>query len=202
MSWIDPRTWGAAELVTAAKMNEIRDSLRASGGARTTTTPSLVDESEWCYPADTTNGVVWRLKYNSGSASAYKWEFVGGAPMYAAVATDETTASAAYVDLATVGPSVTVPRAGDYEVDFGATMWNATGNSNCYTAVKRGAAATSDNDAATQNGVTTAAGVAVSRKIVMTGLAASDVLKLQHKTGGTTGHFIFRWIAVRPVRVS
>ena len=61
--------------------------------------------------------------------------------MFAAIATDETTTSATYVDLATVGPSITVPRAGDYEVTFGATMYDATGGVGVYAAVKRGAAA-------------------------------------------------------------
>jgi hypothetical protein len=203
MSWVDPRTWTGIS-VTSAMMNEIRDSLRASGGARTTTTPALVDESEWNYPADTANGVVWRFKYNSGSASAFKWEFVGGAAMVVEVQTSETTTSASYVDLATVGPSVTVPRAGDYEVEFGASMSDTTGGVAVYTAVKRGAAATSDNDIVTviSTGAIVAPGFSVSRKMPVLGLAASDVLKLQHKVGGGTGTFIRRWIAVRPIRVS
>src|SRR5712691_232551 len=107
MSWVDPRTWGANELVTNAKMNEIRDAMRSSGGPRNTTPPTATDEQEWNYPADTTNGMVWNLKYNSGSGSAYKWENTDS-PMFAAVATSETTTSNPYVDLATVGPSITV----------------------------------------------------------------------------------------------
>jgi hypothetical protein len=203
LSFVTPRTWSAAELVTAAKMNEIRDALRSSGGATTTSVPgSPTDEDEFTYPADTTNGAMWRFKYRSASGSAFKWEFIGGAPMYAAVATDETTASTTYVDLATVGPSITVPRAGDYEVEVGASMWDATGGVACYAAVKRGAAATSDNDAATVEGIGAAPGLSASRKILMTGLAASDVLKVQFKVNGGTGHFIFRWLSVRPVRIS
>jgi hypothetical protein len=203
LSFVTPRTWSAAELVTAAKMNEIRDALRSSGGATTTSVPgSPTDEDELNYPADTTNGAMWRFKYRSASGSAFKWEFIGGAAMYAAIATDETTTSTSFVDLATVGPSITVPRAGDYEVEVGATMWDATGASACYASVKRGAAATTNNDAVSQNGVVAAPGVSVSRKIIMTGLAASDVLKVQYTVSAGTGHFIFRWLAVRPVRVS
>lgn len=40
MVWIDPRTWSVGELVTATKLNEIRDSLRAIGDHWTTFTPS------------------------------------------------------------------------------------------------------------------------------------------------------------------
>jgi Carbohydrate-binding module family 5/12 len=60
----------------------------------------------------------WRLRYNAGSSSAYKWEFVGGAPL----ASEKTgivmdMASTAWVGVAV--PSLTVPRAGEYTVRFG-----------------------------------------------------------------------------------
>jgi hypothetical protein len=203
MSWVNPRTWSVGELATAAKMNEIRDVLRWSSGDRTTSVPgSPNDGDEFIYPADASRGVVWKFKYNSGSGSAYKWEFVGGAAWFDNVDTDETTASAAYVDLATAGPAIAVPRAGDYEVSWGASMWDSTGGSTCYVAVKKGAAATVDTDAATQTGATAAAGVSVARTKVVFGLAASDTLKLQYKTSAGTGRFIFRWLSVRPVRIS
>jgi hypothetical protein len=202
MSWVNPRTW-AGDAMTSAKMNEIRDVLRWSSGDRTTSVPgSPNDGDELIYPAETGFGAMWKFKYRSASGSAFKWEFVGGSPILVQVATDETTTSTTYVDLATVGPSITVPRAGDYEIDVGAAMWNATGASVCYAAVKRGAAATSDNDAVTQVGIVAAPGMSVSRKILITGLAASDVLKVQYRVSAGTGHFIFRWLAVRPVRVS
>lgn len=201
--WTDPFDWTAGLIPTIGQLNAaLRDNLRASGGPRSTTPPTATNEQMWFYPADTTNGVVWALKYNSGSASAYKWECVGGASMCLEVATDETTASTTYVDLATVGPSITVPRAGDYEVEWGASVWNATGGVAEYVAVKRGAAATADADAATVSPAQAAPGTSIARKKVFTGLAASDVLKLQCKVNGGTGHFIFRWISVRPVRVS
>src|SRR4051812_40558627 len=104
MTWVNPRTWGVAELITAAKLNEIRDALRAAGGVRSTAVPaSPNDEDVFTYPADTTNGFDWLMKYRSGSASAFKWESVLS-PLYANVATDEATASLTYVDLTTVGP--------------------------------------------------------------------------------------------------
>ncbi len=205
MSWVNPRTWAAADLVTASKMNEIRDSLRSSGGTYSTNVPSSPnDQDQFTYPADPTNGAIWEFKYASASASTYKWQFSGGAPMYSTVATDESSASTTYVDLATVGPSVTVPRAGDYMVRWGATCYNNANNANPYTAVKRGAAATSDSDAATfaysSTSVTTP-GVSIAREVLMTGLSASDVLKLQYRVAAATGHWVNRFISVTPVRI-
>ncbi len=206
MSWADPRTWSAAELVTAAKMNEIRDSLRASGGTYSTNVPSSPnDQDQFTYPADSTNGVSWEFKYASGSASTYKWQFVGGAPMFAAVATDETrSGSTAYGDLATTGPSITLPRAGDYEVDWGATIY-ADQNEIPRVAVKRGVTATSDNDAASAGNINGSAvvapGISVARSIVMTGMSASDVVKLEYRCSAGTVNFQMRWLKIRPVRI-
>jgi hypothetical protein len=75
---------------------------------------SPYDGQEIYYSADPTNGVIWHLRYRSASAPPYKWELVGGPPLTAEVATFESTSSAFPVDLATVGPSITIPLAGDY----------------------------------------------------------------------------------------
>lgn len=81
----------------------------------------------WAFPADAANGIVWMFRYNAASASAYKWEFVGGSPTTAYVATLETVPSTvAWVNLATAGPSLTLPRAGDYWLRFGARFLAAT----------------------------------------------------------------------------
>jgi hypothetical protein len=158
----------------------------------------------WIYPADTAAGVLWPLKYNSGSGSAYKWEGHGCGFVYATIATDESTASTTYVDLATVGPSITVPRAGDYEVEWNCASYNTAGGPINYAAVKRGGGATSDNDAITwAPGATIATpGETGSRKMVLLGLAAGDVIKIQYRTSSGTVHFLNRALFVRPIRVS
>lgn len=79
------------------------------------------------YAADATNGVYWHLYYDG--IGSYPWKCVGGAPMFAAVNTAQTTASASYAALATAGPSITAPLAGDYIVTIecasahGGTNW-------------------------------------------------------------------------------
>jgi hypothetical protein len=64
---------------------------------------------------------TWRFRYNAASTS-YKWEFIGGMPLMNEVATQEaSTALSTEVNLATVGPQITIPRTGFY-----LTYWNAT----------------------------------------------------------------------------
>jgi hypothetical protein len=60
----------------------------------------------------------WRFRYNAGSTSPNKWEYIGGIPGYSGVETSESMSGPTGVDLATVGPSFTVPRAGDYQVEL------------------------------------------------------------------------------------
>jgi len=82
-----------------------------------------VDRQEIYYQADATNGVIWHLRYRSASASSFKWEFIGGRPMIASVATREGgVIGTTYGALTTAGPSITVPLAGDYIVRLGATV--------------------------------------------------------------------------------
>jgi len=86
-----------------------------------------VDGQEIYYLADDANGVVWHLRYRATSASAYKWEFVGGAELMAVtsgVVSFATTAGAP----TTGGPTVTAPLAGDYRILFGADLYNNTAN--------------------------------------------------------------------------
>ena len=71
------------------------------------------------YQANATDGIIWQLRYNASSASAYKWEFVGGSGLYATAGsrdylTRQNYSSLTFGDLATVGPSIVVPLAGDY----------------------------------------------------------------------------------------
>lgn len=76
------------------------------------------DGSEVTYIADATNGVVWRFKYRATSASAFKWEFVGGNPLRAnTVPFVTTTTNAAtpgtWINIAG-GVTITNPLAGDW----------------------------------------------------------------------------------------
>jgi hypothetical protein len=89
------------------------------------------DGQEICYQADAANGVVWRLRYNAASASPYKWEVVGGSALAAFVATSQVTSTAypTFVDLATVGPQIIVPLAGEYHAEGSHISYTAAASS-------------------------------------------------------------------------
>lgn len=149
----------------------------------------------------TTPTYQWRMRYNAGSSNPDKWEFVGGSPLLNKIDTAETVVTpTSYSDAPTAGPSVTVPRGGVYEVLFGLDFASTQGNTDAFCAVKIGSAATADI-----NGITNHTGSGVyqthSRVIYITA-AASDVLKMQYKTGSLNVVCRYRYIAVRPIRVS
>ena len=168
---------------------------------------SPVDGQEVYYQSAgmATDGVVWHLRYRS-TGGTYKWEFVGGSPMYAETPAAELTTSATYVDLTTVGPQITVPLAGDYVITGGAQAYSGQAGTIPVAAVKLGAAAITDGEILVLVRVPTAAfsGAISSRTIVRTVSAASTVLKLQYAnvgTAGATATFNNRVLNITPRRV-
>lgn len=66
-------------------------------------------------------GTRWQFQYNAGSASAYKWEFIGGNVTRAIRgSTDSITSNSAVVPDTNLG-TITVARPGDYGVR--ANLW-------------------------------------------------------------------------------
>jgi len=89
---------------------------------------SPTDGQEVYYLADSVDGTVWHLRYRAASASAYKWEMIGGGPLSKYVASSQVVASTSFLDL-TAGPTMTIPLAGRYMVQLAASGSNtaATG---------------------------------------------------------------------------
>lgn len=76
---------------------------------------------------DATLQIVWHLRYK-GAGYTYPWEAVGTNPgLHAYVDANESTASLASIDLATFGPSITLPRAGEYLIGSGAYLGHSSG---------------------------------------------------------------------------
>lgn len=179
----------------------------APAPVRVTALPAgAVDGQEVYYVADATNGVLWHLRYNAGSGSAYKWEYVGGPPLTAEVATIQTTNSNAYADLATVGPQLTLPLTGDYDFAFGAKVEGQVQN-RARISPKLGASAAADSSSATigvGNPAGQGQGSSISRHLRLTGRPAAEAVRLQYRVdiGGNTADFEFRWLRVTPVRVA
>src|SRR5262252_5069532 len=87
----------------------------------TTLPASPVDGQEHILVDSTTNPTYqWHFRYNASSTSAYKWEFVGGAPAYSFIDTQENMAATAgaWVNCTTPGPDFVMPRSGDYFITF------------------------------------------------------------------------------------
>lgn len=173
-----------------------------------TSLPSnAIDGQEVRYLADNTNGVVWNLRYRAGSSSSYKWEFIGGAPLYNLVSPTsfESTTSGSYVDLATVGPSLTVPLAGDYDVSIGGGyMQMSTTAAFAWMSYSIAGAAPSDYDGVTVspysggNHVVSLHGL--RRK---TGISANSSFVAKYRSNGSSvANFGYRYMQITPIRVS
>ena len=89
----------------------------------TTLPGSPTDGQEAILVDSTTNpSYQWRFRYNAGSSSAYKWEFVGGASLlinYLAVQTPASGGS--WVGM--VGTDFAAPRAGDWRYSFATRIY-------------------------------------------------------------------------------
>lgn len=168
---------------------------------RTTTPDDPTDGDEFvCQPAD---GIVWKFRYNATSTSDYKWEFIGGAALFDEVGGDSsansTTTSTSPTDLTVVGPQVTVPFAGEYEVTLSVNSVNTTAGSWSYAAVKIANAATSEFNCGvwTQNTNNTTG----ATTDILTCLA-NDTLKVRYWVSANTGGWKHRRLKVIPRRIS
>jgi hypothetical protein len=154
-------------------------------------------------------GIVWQLRYRAASASAYKWEFIGGSPFIKKFPGSVTQAGGAFVvrpDLA--GATIlAAPLAGEYDTwakagsvssDFG-TQWLALlvcgGN----------AAPGSDADAASVGAnnhsvPSTSYGAAYAGPNRIT-VAAAEVIRMYYRNVNGTATYVDRMGAVLPVRV-
>jgi hypothetical protein len=196
-----PTTW--VEGVTTlgpTNMNKIEAGIASLSAPAPSTTPpgSPADGDIWYFPADATNGVIWQFRYNAGSASAYKWEFVGGSQLVGFVATEEGTTSTTYVALATAGPSVTLPRAGDYRVEANNFGYNPVGGSTAQMGVYLNGTTTGVSTMSTALSYSH-----VYRSFAVLGVTAGCVLSVLYRTVGSgQSNFGDRTLLVRPIRIS
>lgn len=210
MAWTTPRTWAAGEVLTAALLNaHLRDNLAALRPAYATTLPASPADGDIAVLVDSLTAPTyqWTFRYNAGSSNGDKWEFVGGTPAFATVDTQENmTSGGAIHDLATVGPTFTVPRAGVYLVRWGVNMTPQTGgafNSTGIAEIWNGTSAqlgTKVCQIANQG-----AEYAIATEDRISGLAASTAIRVRYKNsigGGTAGYARFRFLTVTPIRVS
>jgi hypothetical protein len=183
----------------------------ADGGAsvaRGTTLPvSPADDEEYILVDSTTAPTyAWRFRYDTAVSGSNKWEFVGGAPAFDLVATAESTTSTSYTNLSTTGPSIVVPRAGEYLIAHGAFIDKTGGTLGTgYMSYAIGATAAAEADRITME--TGDAGTTPSASLTRTNLktfAASDDIVAKYKvtSGPDTFAYSERWMTILPVRVA
>lgn len=157
------------------------------------------DGDEVYYQADATNGVIWHLRYNAGSASTYKWEFIGGSPITAIDNTNApTTASTTYVAL-TGDPSITLPRNGQYDIHYGCLM-SITSAGSALSSLSIDGDAASDNDSVVAAG---GVGGTAARELRAT-LDSTRVVVWRTRSSVTSAGTVTvqrRWLHICPVRV-
>lgn len=169
-------------------------------GAYGTTLPaSPVDGQEAILVDSITNPTYqWRFRYNAGSSSAYKWEFVGGAPqLKSSVTIDSVTGGGAWIDDARV--TYTGLRAGEYLATY-EVYWNAipaTGQNSIGCSGTAGNVAPSSDTVRSFQGTLTLMSVTASARLTIT-----TTLYAKLFAAGTGGQIAFRSFSVLPVRVS
>jgi len=148
---------------------------------------------------DSSIGITWKFRYAAGEGSGYPWLFQGGTSYYHEILTSETTTNAAYVNLATTGPTLNAPFAGFYEIAFGASMKSSAADVVTKAAIKLAGVAASDNDSIDGRGV---ALKSPHRRMIREVLAANDVVLMVYKSDGTaTLTASNRNLAITPLRV-
>lgn len=154
------------------------------------------------YLADATNGIVWRLRYRSASASAYKWECIGGRPLFTGTTGQFDTPSAG--SWATTGTQLVLPAlAGDWDVEATGEIYNNTNGGQADLGISVNASTPAAASTGTHQEPTGANSnietITIANRI--TGLAASPTLSLRTFASTGIARIARRTLAVIPARV-
>jgi hypothetical protein len=186
--------------VTAASMNNIESGIGQLSAATSATPPgSPVDGQLWLYPVG--GGIVWQFRYNAGSASAYKWEFIGGAPIYFNAGSLTLATANVFTDIGS-GPTFTLPRGGDYLVQF-ACQVQAVAYASPYNIDLQALAGATPGPLVTFVATAGFGGVFLNSTVVLSGRSAAEVVKIQGRIASAQSTtFSNPWLYVTPIRVS
>lgn len=145
----------------------------------------------------------WQLRYVAAKSSN-KWVFLGGPDMVSSVSASETTTSTSYTALTTAGPSLTVPVAGDYDVQVEFNCFIDNNSAGGFMSFDVGATTALDDDAliggtrgtAGAGNEWGAGGAKTSRK---TSIAGSTTITAKYRADFGTMQFRNRVLRIRPV---
>lgn len=198
--------WLADVLVPAASVavtaGNVRDKRQHAAGrailAALPTDPAIGQEIRFqsAAMAGLAIPIVWGLVFDGT-----KWLFTGGNPRYDEVNTGgENVSSTTYTDLTTVGPQITLPLAGDYDVEIGGSMRSNVDGDLSFMSYQIGGTGATDADSVQTSSVRQNHLTHPRRK---TGLAAVSLVAKYKATGSgpPVGRFYDRWMRVTPVRL-
>lgn len=170
---------------------------------------SPVDGQEVYFLADATNGVTWHLRYRAGSTSGYKWEYLGGSPLTAAVDTSEQHpgANGTWQNLATNGPSIVLPLSGDYFTEYTLQAQKTKAElQNCYIGPAIGDTSPGVNVGYADAVASVSPAGNIGGQYRLNSLTGGTTLKLRYYAGNNSGTAPFmafsqRRLAITPIRV-
>jgi hypothetical protein len=208
---LTPLTTAGRALIDDADAAAQRVTLGVPAVTYSATIPaSPTDGDTWIYPADATNGIMWTFRYRAGSASTYKWEFIGGSPLAVTVDTEDSVTSATYAAL-TNAQTLTIPFAGDWNIELSAHMRPSIDNNNVvktgWWSYDVGATGAVDADAIhwrfalNNNGGVTDFGANMHRRRRKNAIAATTVLTTKARASAASTFVGDRMIAATPIRV-
>lgn len=176
MAWSAPMTAVANTVFTAAQFNQfVRDNLNETAPAKATVASSH-------FVGTTLNAIAERIT------------------TAAIVATSQTTTSTSYVDLATVGPTVSVTTGPAALVFLYNANVNAAGTSSSLMSFEvSGASSVAANDNQSI-GTNSTVGSRAGAVFLVTGLTpGSNTFTAKYRVGGSTGTFVDRRLIVFPL---
>jgi hypothetical protein len=164
-----------------------------------TSLPASPYDGQEAILVDSTNAPTysWRFRYNAGSTSTYKWEFVGGSPAGGFVAANEGTSSTTFVDLATP-QNFALPRSGDYMFHWYARTYNPTAGAASFAAIFLGATQQLDAMTGLPQSNWEEPQVGLAR---LANLAPGNI-SVKYRTNTGTGQWYYRQLSITPIRVS
>ena len=165
---------------------------------------SPIDGQEVYYQsaAMATSGNILHLRYRAAASGSYKWEFLGGPPLYGNNENDNSIASGtAWNDLS--GPTITIPLAGDYQVMWGCRVWSQQAEITYMGAYLSWDTAWNTTGRACEIGIGGAnIGNNSIRGILLTCQAGTIGTRYARGTGSSgSAFFSRRWLQATPVRV-
>lgn len=144
----------------------------------------------------------WTLRYDSTLSGTSKWKVLAGEQLADEITAIESTSSAVFVDLTTIGPSITVPWPGIYDIAVGGHIGNNVAGNDAIMGVRLGPAPVQADVDTVQTFASAGGKVSVYAHFKGRTLGPLFVVKIQYRAGGAgTAIFGQRTLHLTPRRI-